>query len=214
MSTPRMEFSAVLLPDGKVFVAGGKSSNDGSPDVAILIPEIFDPNTELWEQVAPHSVPRKYHSTAILLPDGRVLLAGADNQATGEIYSPSYLFRGTRPVITAAPARIEYGSDFSLEFSSAHNSNTVVLIRLSSVTHSVNMGQRYVQLAESIPSGSAVSIPAPANGNLAPPGFYMLFVVDDDGIPSISRIIQVVETLGDFDANGIVDFVDFAMMAS
>lgn len=191
MAFRRMKFNAVLLPSGKVLVIGGESSADGNPDQPVLIPEVYDPESQTWDSLASHQIPRMYHSTAILLPDARVLAAGGDLQASGEIFSPPYLFQGARPMISAAPSSIAYGSNFALHFASSTASNRVVLISLSSVTHSVNMGQRYVQLADGVPSGSSVSVPAPASGNIAPPGPYMLFVVNGNGIPSVANIVQV-----------------------
>lgn len=211
MAHSRMEFNAVLLPDGTVFVAGGQS-NGGEPATPVFTPEIYDPMSATWDSVAPHQVPRMYHSTALLLPDGRVCLAGADFQPSGEIYSPAYLFRGPRPVITSAPSAIAYASAFDLNFTSSTGNNVVLLIRYSSVTHSVNMGQRYVRLAEGVSAGIA-SVPAPANANLAPPGFYMLFVVDDDGVPSVSARVRVITRFGDLDQDDDVDDNDATQFA-
>ncbi len=215
MALARMEHSAVLLPDGQVFVVGGQS-NAGNPGNPVMIPELFDAATATWDQVAPHQVPRMYHSTAILLPDARVLVAGADFQPSGEIYSPPYLFNGPRPVIQSAPPKVAYGSDFGLQFASSTGTNTVVLVRLSSMTHSVNMGQRYVRLAESVPPGGPVNVPAPATADMAPPGFYMLFVVDADGVPSQASLVQVgSDPVGDLDGDGSVGILDFlALLAA
>jgi len=190
MAFRRMELNAVVLPTGKLLVIGGKSSANGSPDQPVLIPEIFDPDTQAWDSLAPHQIPRMYHSTAILLPDARVLAAGGDFEPSAEIFSPPYLFQGTRPTIDSAPASIGYGSNFQMQFTSATSSNRVLLIALSSVTHSVNMGQRYILLGTGLPGGTA-SVAGPANGNVAPPGPYMLFVVNGSGIPSIAKIVQV-----------------------
>ncbi|QDV89875.1 hypothetical protein RAS2_09500 [Phycisphaerae bacterium RAS2] len=209
MGFRRMEFNAVILPTQKVLVVGGKASADGSPDQPVLTPEIFDPANPSWDQVAPHQIPRMYHSTAILLPDARVLAAGGDFQPTGEIYSPPYLFQGLRPTITSAPGWIAYGSNFALGFTSATGNNRVALISLSSVTHSVNMGQRYVLLAQGLAAGGAVSVPAPASGYLAPPGYYMLFVVNANGVPSVSQIVRVGERIpGDLNCDGMVNASD------
>lgn len=210
MAFRRMKFNAVLLPDGQVLVIGGESGSDPGPDQPVFIPEIYNPATSTWKQLAAHQIRRMYHSTAILLPDARVLVAGGDFQPTGEIYSPPYLFAGPRPGITAAPGYIAYGSPFKIGFTSPAALNSVVLIPLSSVTHSVNMGQRYVLLTSNAAGGSDVSVPGPANANLAPPGFYMLFVVTASGVPSISKIVRVGRIPGDFDADGDVDQVDFA----
>lgn len=206
MASPRMEFNAVLLPDATVLVAGGQSDG-GNPGTAVLTPEIYNPISATWDSVAPHQVPRTYHSSALLLPDGRVCLAGADFQPSGEMYSPAYLFRGPRPAIASAPSAVAYGSTFDLGFSSSTVNNVVALIRYSSVTHSVNMGQRYVRLAENVAAGN-VNVTAPANANLAPPGYYMLFVVDDDGVPSISARVRVITRFGDLDQDGDVDDAD------
>ncbi len=211
MSFARMEHNAVLLPDGRVLVVGGRS-NSGQPANPVLTPEVFDPKTGSWGQVAAHQVPRMYHATAILLPDGRVLSAGGDFQPSGEIYSPPYLFRGPRPVIQSAPTTMAYGSGVELEFTSSTVSNTVALIRLSGVTHSVNMGQRYVLLAESVSAGAAV-IPTPATASIAPPGFYMLFVVDENGVPSEAATVQVrAAPIGDVDGDGLVGVGDLLIL--
>lgn len=207
MQYPRLEHNAVLLPDGKVLVVGGRS-NSGNPPNPVLIPELFNPVMESWRPLAPHQVPRRYHSTALLLPDGRVLVAGGDNYPSGEIYSPPYLFQGPRPEITEAPAAIAYGSTFSIDFSSSTLTNTVALICMSSVTHSVNMGQRYVRLAELASGGGTAAVPAPASPNLAPPGFYMLFVSDENDVPSLSQVVRVITRFGDLDQDDDVDAVD------
>ena len=190
MSFARMEHNAVLLPDGKVLVIGGRSDNDSTP-TPVMTPEIFNPSSETWTAVAPHSVPRRYHSTAVLLPDGRVLAAGGDFQPSGEIYSPPYLFNGPRPVIVSAPSTIAYGSTFAVQFTGTTSTHSAVLMALPAVTHSNNMTQRYVPLA-TIPSpGGTVVIPAPSSGKVAPPGYYTLFVVDSNGVPSVSRMVRV-----------------------
>lgn len=209
MAFSRRDHNAVILPNGTVFVVGGRSNSSGTPN-PVMTPEIFDPETATWDQVASHQIPRRYHSTAILLPDGRVLAAGGDFEPSGEIYSPPYLFRGPRPVISSSPDIISYGSTFDIEFSSVTTTNTVALVRLSSATHSVNMDQRYVLLAEDIAPGSGVNIPAPGDGNLAPPGYYMLFVVSAEGVPSISTMVQVLPAIpGDFNQDGVVDAADY-----
>ena len=210
MAFARMEHDAVILPDGKVLVVGGQS-NGGEPGIPVLTPELFDPSAGSWEQVAPHQVPRMYHSTTILLPDARVLAAGGDFQPSGEIYSPPYLFRGPRPVIQSAPATMAYGSTFVLEFTSTTGTNTIALVRFSSVTHSVNMGQRHVALAE-VGAAGVVAVPTPADASIAPPGYYMLFVVGGDGVPSVSQPVRVGVPLGDIDGDGTVGILDFLIL--
>lgn len=157
MNFRRMEFNAMILPNGKIFVVGGRSDFDDSP-TPVLTPEIFDPQTLAWDMVEPHQIPRRYHSSAILLPDGRVLVAGGDFQPSGEIYSPPYLFQGSRPVVQSAPSIIRYGESFSVNLTSTTASNRLVLIRFSSVTHSVNFDQRYVRLADLTTGSGAYTV--------------------------------------------------------
>lgn len=198
MNFPRMHANAVIMPDSKILVVGGHSqlhhADTTVPPTTVYEAEIFDPATENWSVMAAMQRPREYHSTAILLADGRILLAGTDNEFTAEIFSPPYLFRGSRPIIDVAPEVIGYGSTFDLQFSSSTDTNSIVLIRLSSVTHSVNMDQRYVWLAEVSSEKNQFTIPAPANSNIAPPGYYMLFVVDNDQVPSESKMVRLEYT--------------------
>jgi hypothetical protein len=190
MHYARSDFNAVILPDGKIFVVGGRT-NDTWPEVYTLTPEIFDPQSLSWTMVAPHQIPKAYHSTAILLPDGRVWSGAGDNRPWGEIYSPPYLFQGSRPVIQSAPSVIQYGQSFKLSFTSSTASNRIALIRNSCATHSVNMDQRYVPLADLTNGSGTFTVPSPATANLAPPGFYMLYVIDKNGIPSVSASVHV-----------------------
>ena len=213
MAFARKEHNAVILPDGTVMVVGGQS-NAGEPGIPVLTPEVFDPAAETWNQVAAHRTPLMYHSTAVLLPDGRVFAGGGDFQPTGQIYSPAYLFNGPRPVIQVAPSTVAYGTSFDIQFSSATPSSDVVLVRLSSVTHSNNMGQRYVPLAQAVSQGEVVSIPAPASASIAPPGYYMLFVVDEIGVPSIAEIVHVSERPADLNGDGVVNFTDLLILLS
>jgi hypothetical protein len=191
MHYARLEFNAAILPNGKIFVVGGRS--DYLHTVTwVFTPEIFDPQALTWTTVAPHQLPRGYHSTAILLPDARVLVAGGDDYPSGEIYSPPYLFQGTRPVIQSAPKIIQYGQNFSLSFTSTTATNRIALIRNSCVTHSVNMDQRYVLLADLTNGSGTFTVSGPPTANHAPPGYYMLYVIDQNGIPSVSANVHVL----------------------
>jgi hypothetical protein len=141
--------------------------------------------------------PREYHSTAVLIPDGRVVISGmgADfgnvpNETSAEFFSPSYLFKGARPTVTQSPSKILYGSNFSIATPNAAGIATVVLIRTGEVTHAFDQNTRYVPLVFQQGSG-ILTVSAPANGNVAPPGHYMLFLVNNAGVPSVAPIIQL-----------------------
>ena len=192
MHEPRKNLNVVLLPDGKVLAVGGNKGS-GLYDLPVLGAEMFDPATEMWTPMAGQAAPRAYHSTALLLPDGRVLSAGQTEgtmQTTAEIYSPPYLFAGPRPVIDAAPSEAGYGSSFGVTTTQAGSIDQVVLIRANTSTHGVNFDQRHVPLSFSAGAGQ-LTVSAPASGTEAPPGWYMLFLVDDAGVPSIATWVRL-----------------------
>src|SRR5438034_11006718 len=138
---------------------------------------------------------RTYHSTALLLPDGRVLSAGGEVGGTSaEIYSPPYLFHGSRPTIASAPTSVAYGESFFVGTPNATNISNVTLIALSSVTHGFNMGQRISRPLFSQATGG-LNVTAPSNPNTTPPGYYMLFILNSNGIPSIAKIAQINSTI-------------------
>ena len=192
MNQGRVWVNSVLLPDGKVLaVGGGRGGTYTSP---VLESELFDPATETWSVMAPQQAPRVYHSTAVLLPDGRVLSAGHDNggyQTTAEIYSPPYLFKGPRPTIADAPSSVPYGGQFSVSTPDARSIARIALLRPDSTTHSLNQDQRSVDLAFSVTDDNTLSVAAPAGGNEAPPGPYMLFLMSASGVPSVASFIDV-----------------------
>jgi hypothetical protein len=143
--------------------------------------------------------PRLYHSTALLLPDARVLVAGGGrfngvneptDQLNSEIYSPPYLFKGARPVISSAPATIQYATSFSITTPDASQITSAALIRLGAVTHAFDQNQRYVPLTLQQATGG-LTLQSPSSANLAPPGYYMLFIVNSNGVPSIASIVKV-----------------------
>jgi galactose oxidase-like protein/glyoxal oxidase-like protein len=185
----RRHANSTLLPDGKVLVTGG-TGRENDPALARLAPEMFDPATNSWTTMASAQRPRMYHSSAILLPDARVLTAGTDGEFTAEIYSPPYLFKGARPVISTVPSEIGWGSGFQLSTPNASSISKVLLMKPSSVTHSVNMGQRAIELGFSASSG-ILTVNAPSSGNVAPPGHYMLFIVNSNGVPSVASWVHL-----------------------
>jgi hypothetical protein len=200
MLNARRHANATLLPDGKVLVTGGSNSTSNNTAAGAILPaEMWDPATGAWSIMASLTNPRIYHSTAVLLPDGRVLTAGG-SKPTGlsfglnnaQIYSPPYLFQGTRPVIAAAPASIGYGTTFNVATADAASIAKVRLVKLSSVTHSFNMGQRIATLNfNRTTDNQGLVVDLPADRNLVPPGHYMLFILSSDDVPSVARILQV-----------------------
>jgi hypothetical protein len=196
MAFARRRLNLVLLADGQVMAEGGTGLDD-DPGRAVLAGEIWNPATEQWSTVASMSVPRMYHSAAMLLPDGRVLTAGGEPSTAGnvtpptaQVYSPPYLFKGPRPTIAAAPDAARYGSAFYLSTPDAGSITSVALIRASAVTHSINMDQRYVPLSFQ-GAQDGLTVTAPADGGVAPPGWYMLVIKNGSGVPSVASWIQI-----------------------
>ena len=165
MVFPRTYHHLTILPDGNVLATGGGPTTDAvGVNEAIKAAELLSPVTETWATMASMQKPRLYHSTALLLPDARVRVAGGGrfnavneptDQLSSEIYSPPYLFKGTRPVITLAPVQIGYGGTMTVQTPDASRIASVSLIKLGSVTHAFNMDQRYVPL--SFTAGAAAS---------------------------------------------------------
>ncbi|WP_109509787.1 LamG-like jellyroll fold domain-containing protein [Nocardioides speluncae] len=189
--------TATVLPDGDVLVTGGSRENNGNGGY-VTNAEIWDPDTGEWTTLeAPYEHARLYHSTALLLPDGRIMIGGGGapgprNYTDVEYYSPSYLFDGeqpaVRPEITKAPKKIGYDGAFDIQASGPVS--RVTLVRNGSVTHGFNNDQNFQDL-EFSQTGDAVSITAPSDGTYAPPGSYMLFVFDADGTPSVAKIVDI-----------------------
>ena len=191
MVAARRQVNCTLLPDGKVLVTGGVSG-EGFNDTTtpVLQAEIWDPATEQFSRVASMAVGRWYHSTIALLPDGRLVSAGGDGNFNAEIYSPPYLFKGTRPTISTVPAAFNYGQAFDVTTPNASAISQVTLLRLTSVTHSNNFDQRILRPSFVKASGK-LTITAPSNPNLCPAGYYLLFILDGNGIPSIGKIVHI-----------------------
>jgi uncharacterized repeat protein (TIGR01451 family) len=194
MAFPRTQHNLTMLPDGNVFCVGG-STNSNVYDSASTVKtaEMWSPATETFRSLAAMQEPRHYHSTSLLLPDGRVLVAGGGRFGpdfpSAEIYSPPYLFKGARPVVTTAPGVIQYGSHFTVATPDVARIAKVTLMRLGSVTHAFDENQRYIELAFTpIPGG--LDLTAPASVNIAIPGYYMLFLVDTNGVPSVGSFVR------------------------
>ena len=194
MAYARKQHNATILPDGKVLVTGGTSGSGGNDNAAYPVypAEMWDPGTNSWTTLASMSVYRGYHSTALLLPDGRVLSAGGGFTGPGsaEVYSPPYLFKGARPTITSAPTTVGYNQTFSVGTPDAAGITKVTLVRLSAVTHAFNFDQRINSLSFSATAGG-LNVTSPASRNVCPPGHYMLFILNGNGVPSVAKIINI-----------------------
>jgi galactose oxidase len=192
MTWPRRQLNATLLPDGKVLVTGGSSGQDFDDDtLPVKVPELYDPETNVWTKLAPAADYRGYHSTALLLPDGRVLTGGGRNRHTTEIFTPPYLEQdGARPTIQAAPGAIDPGSSFLVQTADAAQVAKVTLLALGSVTHAFDQNQRFLKLPFTVTSGG-LTVTAPASNLAAPPGYYLLFILDGRGVPSVARIVKL-----------------------
>jgi galactose oxidase-like protein/carboxypeptidase family protein/PKD domain-containing protein/Kelch motif protein len=187
----RRRLNLVILADGKCLAVGGTGEAD-SETKAVLQSEIWDPATGLWTVVSSLSEPRMYHSTAILMPDGRVVTAGgeAEGRMRAQVYSPPYLFQGARPVIGSAPSEAAYGSTFEIVTADAASIASVAFLRPSAATHAWDQNQRYVPLSFT-PSAGRLSVSAPATAGSAPPGYYMLVIKNQSGVPSVARFVRV-----------------------
>ena len=204
MSQPRIEMSAVLLPSGNVLALGG-SLNDEQNSSASLNADLYDPIANTFSSAGANGFPRLYHSVALLLPDATVWVAGGNPtrgtyQQEMEIYQPAYLFTtdgqghaipATRPAIASAPGTIAYGSAFAISTPDASSVSSIALMRAGAPTHAFDMDQRMVGLSFVDQGNNTLLVNAPVNGNLAPPGYYMLFVLNAAGVPSVASWVQV-----------------------
>ncbi|MFF7978189.1 galactose oxidase-like domain-containing protein [Streptomyces sp. NPDC007901] len=199
----KMYVSAVLLPDGNVLETGGALHNRADP---VYESSLYDPDTNAFDSVAADPEARGYHSSAFLLPDGRVMATG-DNPGNGtwnhnvSIYSPPYLYKGTRPTITSViNQEWKYGDTQRITVD--RPIAKAELIRPAAVTHSSDPNQRFVDLPLSV-DGNNVDLNVTSNPNLAPPGWYMLFAVDANGVPSVAKWVhlQGPAALGDASAH-------------
>jgi hypothetical protein len=201
----RLHLNAVLLPDHTVFVSGGSLKQEDEP-LARRQAELYDPAINRWQLMATASIARLYHSTAVLLPDGRVVAAGGNPEGGGsvpweppdpneemqiEIFSPPYLFKGVKPVINAVQEQWTYGQTITIASPNAGDVRWVSLIRNGVTTHSFDCGQRLVDLEIVSQATGKIEATITSNPNVAPPGWYMLFIVDHQGVPSVASWIHL-----------------------
>jgi hypothetical protein len=193
MTYARMYPLPVLLPTGKVIIFGGTSDSNVTP---VYYPELFDPVNNTWTILPPATIPRQYHSVALLLPDGRIwTAAGSPSGFTftpqTEFFSPWYLFAGPRPTISGQPTVGPYGGTISIPTPNASSIALVSLLRMGNTTHHFDAEHRLVWLQIQSTSSSGMVVSAPINANIAPPGYYMIHILDGNGVPSPAKIIHI-----------------------
>jgi len=191
-SSLRRQCNAVLLPDNTVFVAGG-ANTPNSPCM------LFDPVANTWSAMANLPSVRMYHSVMILLPSGKVMMSGWANDGPSgriELYSPPYLFKGARPTISSAPAAVNFGQQFTIGTPDAASITRVTLVSPMAVTHQTESNQRVIELSflhDHVHPNNLIAT-APDGGNphaFAPRGYYMLFVLNGAGVPSVAKWIRL-----------------------
>jgi len=203
MANRRRHMNATVLPDGQVLATGGTQGGgfvNISEGNAVKAAEVWNPKTGQWTTLSSNSVMRIYHSVSLLLPDGTVLHGASGDAMAGavpvppershEIFRPPYLFKGARPTISAAPNTVSYGETFPVATPNAGQITDVRWIRLGSVTHAFDAGQRANTLSFTI-NGGNVEVKAPSLPRQAPPGHYQLFILNRNGVPSAGKIIKV-----------------------
>jgi Domain of unknown function (DUF1929)/FG-GAP repeat len=230
MSVGRRQHNLTVLADGSVLATGGMSRSihaNVDLDNPVFAAERWDPSTETWTVLSSASRVREYHSSATLLPDGRILTGGGGVcqscvdagylEKNVEYFEPPYLYkqdgsgqRASRPGIDSAPSAAVYGQTFNITSAEAGSIAKVGLVRLGAATHSQDQGQRYVPLSFTA-AGSTITATAPATSNIAPAGYYMLFITDDAGVPSVAKMIKlqrqpaITGAPADFNGDGFSD---------
>ncbi|MDX6690371.1 MAG: hypothetical protein QOG15_1828 [Solirubrobacteraceae bacterium] len=209
MVNGRRQHNLTVLADGAVLATGGNKTGASLIDMngGVFVGELWNPATGAWTTMAAQAITRQYHSTALLLPDGRVLSSGGGICGTcdqvnylaknAEVFTPPYLYKkdgsgqlAPRPTITSAPPIVDYATQMQIETPDAASISKVALIRLGAVTHSNDMDQRYVPLTYTKGTGTLTAT-APANASIAPPGPYMVVVVDSAGVPSVAKMVSI-----------------------
>ncbi len=203
----RVYLNAVVLPTGEVLALGGiPLANVFTDTNSRLIPELWNPSTGQWTNVAAMTIPRNYHSVSLLMMDGRVFISGGGlcnscttNHPDAQIYSPPYLFNAngtlaTRPVINSSPAAADFNTTVTVNTNSSISS--FALVRMSAVTHSTNNDQRRIPVNATSLGGNNYSLSIP-NKNIVPPGNYMLFAMNGAGTPSVAKVINIGDDIND-----------------
>jgi hypothetical protein len=196
----RIWANAVALPNGEVLMVGGASVYESLPH-AVRYGEIWNPITGVWRVVGAGEKSRLYHSCALLLPDATVLVGGGgppgpERNLNAEIYEPPYLFApdgsyAIRPVIDTMDPPL-YGATINLTLTTGMTIGRVSLARLGSVTHSFNMEERLSVLVFAQLTPTSLRVTFTNNKSAVPPGWYMVFVVNDAGVPSVARIFSLL----------------------
>lgn len=201
MNYARAMHNSVVLPNGQVIISGGQTYvKIFSDERSVLMTELWDPRTESFTKLSAMQVPRNYHSFSLLLPDGRVLIGGGGlcgscttNHFNAQVLTPPYLLNGdgtpaTRPSIISAPTNGAAGGTLAVSTSTAA---TFALVRLSAVTHSINNDQRRIPLQIAAQNGNSYTLQLPADRGIILPGYYMLFALNANGVPSVSRTVRI-----------------------
>jgi len=224
----RIWSNLVVLPDGRVMISGG-SAVDVSTGADVLqgvdnTAEIWDPATGHWTIEADAAIPRLYHSDTILLADGSVLSLGGGapgplTNLNGEEYKPGYLFDVTgapavRPVIEDAPAQVQPGTEFTMHVDNPASITSLALMPFGAVTHSFDMSARRLELPFTVQADGSLKVDLPANSNLLTPGYWMLFAINNNDVPSIASTVQVKTDpmLYDLPAQRPLDLLDSNMV--
>lgn len=208
----RTQDDTLILPDGSLLTL------NGAYDIRDYGNGPYNPSADLkyrqiekrdalgqWKLGPVQRLPRGYHSNAVVLPDGKIMITGDELQQLAndpditddmngsiEIYEPSYLHQGSRPHLDRAPGRpIAYDSEFTVTSSTPDRVKRAVLLAPTTATHSVNFSQRHLELRISARKGSALTLQAPPSANDAPPGYYMLFLLDEAGVPSAAKFVAI-----------------------
>ena len=201
----RVYHTLTMLPDGTVLAVGGEPTwgQTGTTETTggVLQSEIWNPDTETWSPAAATATTRGYHSTAVLMPDGTVLIGGSGHanpgypgQNSSQIYSPPYLSKGPRPTIASAPGAASYGSTIPVATPDGASISAVNLVSLGADTHQSDMDQHFVPLSFT-QTADGLNVQIPASAAVAPPGNYMLFIVNSAGVPSVASFIKIAPTL-------------------